>query len=126
MDKRMFGLKVKTLREHRNLSQSNLAELVDISDTALSNIETGKYFPRMDTLIAMSVALNVSIDFLIADDSDAVKTCLEGIDKCLFIFSEDISAHIMEYFNLCLKLDAHMKKAKKERDIVFDWFKPKD
>lgn len=80
----------------------------------------------MDTLIAMSTALNVPIDFLIVDDNDAVKICLEGIDKCLFIFNDDISEHIMEYFNLCLKLDAQMKEAKKEKEIVFDWFKPKD
>lgn len=126
MDKRMFGLKVKTLREHKNLSQSKFAEMIDISDTALSNIETGKCFPRMNTLIAMSEALNVSIHFLIADDSDAVKICLEEIDKCMFIFNEDISEHIMEYFNLCLKLDSQMKNAKKEKDIVFDWFKPRD
>lgn len=126
MDKRMFGLKVKTLREHKNLSQSKFAELIDISDTALSNIETGKCYPRIDTLIAMSEALNVSIHFLIADDSDAVKICLQEIYKCMFIFSDDVSEHIMEYFDLCLKLDRRMKKAKMERDIVFDWFKPKD
>ena len=126
MDKIMFGLKVKTLREHRNLSQSELAELVDISDNTLSNIETGRYYPRMDTFVAMGEALNVSLHFLVAEDSDAVKLCLEEIHRCMFIFSDDISEHIMEYFTLCLKLDSCMKKEKKERDIVFDWIKPKD
>ena len=115
MDKIMFGLKVKTLREHRSLSQSKLAELIDISDNTLSNIETGRYYPRMDTLIAMGEALNVSLHFLVADDSDAVKLCLDEIHKCMFIFSDDISEHIMEYFKLCLKLDANMKKAKKRK-----------
>ena len=108
------------------MSQSELAELTDISDTVLSNIETGKCFPRMDTLIAMNEALNVSIHFLVAEDNDAVKLCLEEIHRCMFIFSEDISKHIMEYFNLCLKLDSYMKNAKNEREVVFDWFKSKD
>lgn len=115
MDKRMFGLKIKTLREHKNLSQSRFAEIIDISDIALLNIETGKYFPRLDTLVAMSEALNVSIHFFIADDSDAVKICLEEIDKCMFIFNKDISELIMEYFALCLKLDGCMKKSKKRK-----------
>lgn len=32
MDKLIFGLKVKTLREHRKLTQAKLAEMIDISD----------------------------------------------------------------------------------------------
>ena len=91
MDKIMFGLKVKTLREHRKLSQSKLAELIDISDNTLSNIETGRYYPRIDTLVAMSKALNVSLHFLVDEGYDAVKICLEEIDRCTFIFNDDIS-----------------------------------
>lgn len=30
MDKLIFGLKVKTLREHRNLTQSKLAEMISV------------------------------------------------------------------------------------------------
>ena len=39
MDKRMFGLKIKTLRERKKISQSSLAEMVDVSENTLSNIE---------------------------------------------------------------------------------------
>lgn len=39
MDKIMFGLKVKTLREHKSMLQSQLVEMVDIADNTMSNVE---------------------------------------------------------------------------------------
>ena len=126
MDKILFGLKIKTIREHRKLSQSKLAEIVDISDNTLSNIETGKNYPHINTIIAISEALDVSLVFLLSDDKDATKICLNEIYRCLFIMDNSISEHLKEYIQLCLKLDVEMKELKDTKEIVFDWFKPKD
>ena len=70
MNKLMLGLKVKTLREHKKWSQSKFSEIINISDTALSNIETGKYFPRLNTVISVSKALDTSVSFLISSGED--------------------------------------------------------
>ena len=126
MDKALIGLKVKTIREHRKISQAKLAEKVNISDNTLSNIETGKYYPRVDTLIALSNALDVSLVFLISDCTCPTKICIEEISKCLFILDDAVSKHLMEYLHLVLKLDTYVKSLKKESDITFDWFMTKD
>lgn len=126
MDKALIGLKVKTIREYRKISQAKLAEIINISDNTLSNIETGKYYPRVETLIALSNALNVSLVFLISDCTCPTKICVDEISKCLFILDDAVSKHLMEYLHLVLKLDTHVKSLKKESDISFDWFMTKD
>ena len=123
MDKIMFGLKVKTLREHRNLSQSELAELVDISDNTLSNIETGRYYPRLDTFYALSNALDTSASFLIYDDEDIIKMCLEEIRKYLIIFDERIAEHVMDYIVMCSELCDKLNNTKDYKKINFSWYK---
>lgn len=119
----VFGLKVKTLREYKNLSQSRLAEMINITDAALSNIETGKSYPRSTTLIAISEALDVSLHFLVADDNDISKICLGEIQKCMFMFDKSIANHVMEYIEMCIDLDNEISGLKRNKKIKFSWYK---
>ena len=123
MDKLMLGLKVKTLRERKKWSQSKFAEIINISDTALSNIETGKYFPRLNTVISVSKALDTSVSFLISDDEDTIKICLEEIRKYLLIFDERIAEHVMDYIVMCSELCDKLNNTKDYKKINFSWYK---
>ena len=119
----IFGLKVKTLREYKNLSQSRLAEMINITDAALSNIETGKSYPRSTTLIAISEALDISLHFLVSDDDDISKICLNEIQKCMFMFDESIAVHVMKYIEMCIDLDNEISRLKRNKKIKFSWYK---
>jgi len=55
------GKKTKLFRERRGLSQSDLAELAQISISFLSNIERGLKFPQPDTLARLANALCVEV-----------------------------------------------------------------
>ncbi len=123
MNKLMLGLKVKTLREHKKWSQSKFAEIINISDTALSNIETGKCFPRLNTVISVSKALDTSVSFLISDDEDTIKICLEEIRKYLLIFDERIAEHVMDYIVMCSELCDKLNNTKDYKKINFSWYK---
>ena len=125
MNKLIFGLKVKTLREHRKLTQAKLAEMINIADNTISNIETGKNYPHINTIIAISKALDVSLVFLLSDEKDATKVCLNEIYRCLFIMDNSISEHLKDYIQLCLKIDNELKELKKSRKMEFSWFKDK-
>ena len=57
--KKCIGLKIKELRKSRNLSQEKLSEMIDISQNALSLIETGDNFFTADTLERLLIALDV-------------------------------------------------------------------
>lgn len=123
MDKLMLGLKVKTLREHKKWTQSKLAEIADISDNALSNIETGRYYPRLDTFYALSNALDTSALFLIYDGEDIIKMCLEEIRKYLIILDERIADHIMDYIVMCSELCDKLNDTKDYKSMNFSWYK---
>ena len=125
MNKLMLGLKEKTLREHKKWTQSKLAEIADISDNALSNIETGRYYPRLDTFYALSNALDTSASFLIYDGEDIIKMCLEEIRKYLIILDERIADHIMDYIVMCSELCDKISDTKGYKKMNFSWYKDK-
>lgn len=59
--KKLFGQRVKKLREQRNFTQEYLAEKVGIEQATLSNIERGKSHPTVDTLEKLAIALDVEV-----------------------------------------------------------------
>lgn len=59
-----FGLLLRTLREQKNLTQEDLAELIDRSVQAISKMERGLTFPKLETLIRLSEKLNVPLQDL--------------------------------------------------------------
>lgn len=66
--KKAFGEKVKRLRKKRNLTQEQLAEMIDISPRNLSKIEVGDCFVKAETLEKLLTALNISTEELFAND----------------------------------------------------------
>ena len=56
---------IRVWREHRGLSASQLAEACGVTGSAISQIESGKRKPSIDTLKAMATALNVDVDDLL-------------------------------------------------------------
>lgn len=66
-----IGVKIKSLRENEELSQSQLAELVGYKDkTSIAKIEAGKVDLPQSKILAFSKALNVTPSFLLNLDSD--------------------------------------------------------
>ena len=57
--KQLIGLRIKELRKAKHLSQEKLAEMLDISQNALSYIETGENFFSSDTLEKLINALEI-------------------------------------------------------------------
>ena len=62
--KKEFGEKIKRMRKNRNLTQEQLAEMIDISPRNLSGIEVGANFVKAETLEKILTALNASMEDL--------------------------------------------------------------
>lgn len=62
---RAIGVRIAKLRDAFHYSRSNLAELADISENFLIEIENGKKGMSANTLAKLSVALHVSADYLL-------------------------------------------------------------
>ena len=60
-----IGLKIMLERTKRRLSQEKLAELSDLSKTALGAIERGVSSPSIDTLDRIASALKIELSELV-------------------------------------------------------------
>ena len=67
MDNKSVGTKIKVLREKNNLTQEQLAELVNLSTNHISVIERGLKTPKLDTFVDIANALGVSADEILCD-----------------------------------------------------------
>lgn len=63
MDK--FCLKLKELRNERNLTCKEVAEAVGLTKNAITNYETGLREPSLETLKALCLFYEVTADYLL-------------------------------------------------------------
>lgn len=70
MDLKVVGQRIRSARESKNLSQEDLASLVDLSPTYISVIERGVKVTKLDKFVAIANALEVSADSLLVDVVD--------------------------------------------------------
>jgi len=59
-----IGKAIKTLRDKKGISQSELADKIGLSQTSLSQIETGDKNPSEKTLEKIAKALDSSVAFI--------------------------------------------------------------
>lgn len=63
----MFASRLKEIRLERNMTQKDLAEVVNVKSNTISEYESGKTKPSMEKLQSLAAALNISIEELITE-----------------------------------------------------------
>lgn len=63
-----IGEKITKLRKEQNLTQEQLAEILNVSRQSVSKWEQNITYPDTDKLIRMSKLFNCSLDFLLKDE----------------------------------------------------------
>lgn len=58
-------MKLKILRKSKDISQTNLADEIDVSQGTISGWESGAYEPNISQLIQLADLFDVSIDYLV-------------------------------------------------------------
>lgn len=91
MDAKAVGQRIKAAREKKNMTQEDLAALIDISPTHISVIERGTKIARMDTFVAIANVLEVSADALLVD---VVEHSALGVASELSAAIADRSVHL--------------------------------
>ena len=61
-----FSENLKRIRKEHQLSQEELAELLDVSRQAVSKWEQGQGYPEVEKLLLLSSKLNISLDELMS------------------------------------------------------------
>ena len=81
---KQIGARIRTAREAQNITQFQLAEMINISLSHMSNIETGNTNFGVDILVRLAQALQVSTDALLRPDVPQVTALYaEEIDDLL-------------------------------------------
>ena len=86
LDYRAIGKRIKIARIKSDMNQEKLAELVGVSPTHMSNIETGTTRVSLQTIVRLANALSVSVDDLLCDSVIKAKVQFEReIAQCSLI-----------------------------------------
>jgi transcriptional regulator with XRE-family HTH domain len=62
---RALAIRIKELRDKKGISQEELAHRAGLSRTGMGFVETGKRWPRLDTLMKVAQGLSVTVDELL-------------------------------------------------------------
>lgn len=97
----VYGQRVKLLRENLNLSRKALAEILDISDMFLTQIELGQRGVSNVTLIKFADALCTTTDYLLTGrtngaDITSILSLLERMEPPILHGAENL---LKEYLN---------------------------
>lgn len=65
-----FGEQIKNIRKEKNMTQEQMANILNVSRQAISNWENNKNFPDLEMIIKISKLFSLSLDKLILGDDD--------------------------------------------------------
>ncbi len=66
----MFKERLKDLRKNNNVTQKQLADLLEMSERAYQNYEYGNREPNFKTAIKIADYFDVSLDYLVGRSDD--------------------------------------------------------
>lgn len=77
LDYKAIGKRIKIARIKADLTQERLAEMIEISPTHMSNIETGTTRVSLTVIVSLANALSVTVDDLLCDSVIKAKVQFE-------------------------------------------------
>ena len=77
LDYKAIGKRIKIARIKADLTQERLAEMIELSPTHMSNIETGTTRVSLTTIVSLANALSVTVDDLLCDNVIKAKAQFE-------------------------------------------------
>lgn len=90
-----FNARLKQLRQKNKLTQSELAQILGLKPTAISNYESNRNEPSFEKLISLSKYFDVSCDYLLGLSDSYLPVGGEVLDK-----------EIVDFFNIYQQLDS--------------------
>lgn len=94
-------LRLKLLRESKNMTQLRLGMKLGVSQETISGYEIGKTVPPADMLVKLADTLNTSVDYLLGRTDDQHFNPLQ---------KSDLSSHELELLELYKSLPNHKQQ----------------
>lgn len=128
MNQNILGKRIKYLREHKDISQIELAKYLNIGNTTLSQYESGKRIPSDQIKLKIANYFNVSVDFLLGntDNPSPINETEPSIDEEIAQIMKDLGPDVtLQFYDLKgmsdeekedLKLFLQLLKAKRKKN----------
>lgn len=84
MNQSALGKRIREERKKSNLTQEQLAELINVSTTYVGFIERGERSITLDKLVSIATALGISVDYLLRDSVTVNSSAQEKLLLKLF------------------------------------------
>lgn len=96
-----FAENLKSIRKIRNITQEQLADMLDVSRQAVSKWESGIVYPETETLLTIARKLSISLDYLFEDRHHIVRP--KSTERASKIDTYLNCAEVFAYRSTCLK-----------------------
>ena len=114
LDYKAIGKRIKIARIKADLTQERLAEMVEISPTHMSNIETGSTRVSLSAIVSLANALSVTVDDLLCDSVIKAKVQFEkdiaGILSDCDEYEVRMVKDMAQALKATLRRDANLRK----------------
>jgi len=94
----MFSKRLKELREEKDLTQTQLGKLVNLSQQTIGHYEVGRAKPDFETIQRLAEIFNVTTDYLLGRTNTRKETAyiISGTGDEDFGFDKDIPMEVRE------------------------------
>ena len=103
-----FSENLKKIRKDNNLSQEQLADLLNVSRQAISKWESSTAYPEMEKIILICKKFNVNIDDLLNKDIKEINSEIES-KKNINNYIERLLNFVSDTVNLIIKMSFKTK-----------------
>jgi len=79
---KIIGRRFRLFRESMNMTQHEMTSHLSINDSAISNIETGKYSLRFELLLILHAKFKLNSNWLLTGEGGMTTTPLEIPENC--------------------------------------------
>lgn len=109
MDAQKIGRRIQDVRKARGLTQTELAQMVDLSTKYISNVECGFKTPKLNTFVSIANALQCDANLLLSDVLDVTTGQESGhISKALLSLPGEEQRRILHILEVLIE-EARMK-----------------
>lgn len=113
MENETLGMRMRTIRKKKGLTQKQLGELCGIDEANIRKYELGKQNPKYGTIFKIADALDVHYDFLIFGDNNPYREM--DLNKVIGIIDDEL----LEKINNTID-ETYSKEIKEElRDLLY-------
>ena len=102
-----IGRRIRAFRLKNNLTQAQLAEVLDVSTNFISEVETGKKNISLDTLCRLCEHYQLSADYLLLGKESSADSPL--IERLTSLPTQDVLT-VIQYLEIYLKMKKIEKK----------------